>query len=73
VLSIVAIRACPAALFGCLEVPRVRRRLVLARRRQVAVSRQEVVLLANYDVVVALAKIAELLAGTDGGQACVPL
>jgi hypothetical protein len=40
-----------------LEIPRVRRRLVLARRHQVAVSGQEVVLLANHHVVVALGAV----------------
>src|SRR5258708_3806078 len=53
-----AVRHLPSTpLLRCLEIPRVWRRLILARRHQVAVSRQEVVLLANNHVVVALGAV----------------
>src|SRR5258708_2986818 len=53
-----AVRHLPSTpLLRCLEIPRVWRVLVLARSHQGAVSRQEVVLLANDHVVVALGAV----------------
>src|SRR5258708_17065807 len=53
-----AVRHLPSTpLLRCLEIPRVRRRLILARRHQAAVSRQEVVLLANDHMIVALGAV----------------
>src|SRR4051812_45924461 len=43
------------SLLGLPEMPQVRRRLVLARRHQIAVGAQQVILLADEDVLVVLA------------------